>query len=197
MRRMKTKGTNQLFGVGIFILIGILVFALVGCESIFGPNTDDDDDDDDDGEEARIVVTNNYDESLDIYMDGMFQFVLADEESDKIRNVALDEHDLEAKLTGTSTVVDSETFDVTTYTDYAWTIDDAPDINVINNYGVTLKIFMDGNYQFDVVDEEDRWIMNVSFGEHFLKATKASDDKEVASTTLNIAANKDYTWTID
>ena len=195
MRRMKTKGTNQLFGVGIFILIGILVFALVGCESIFGPKAEEEDSSDD--SEARIIVTNYYEETLDIYMDGVFQFALENEGSAKIRDVSLEEHKLEARLASTTTVVDSETFDVTTYTDYAWTIDDAPDINVINNYGVTLKIFMDGNYQFDVVDEEGRWIMNVSFGEHFLKATKASDDKEVASTTLNIAANKDYTWTID
>jgi hypothetical protein len=197
MKKTKAKRADHLYGVGVLVLIGILVFALAGCESLFGPSSDDDDDDDDDDEEARIIVTNNYEESLDIYMDGVFQFALPDEESDKIRNVTLDEHDLEAKLTGTSTVVDSETLDVTAYTDYAWTIDDAPDINVINSYGVTLRIFMDGNYQFDVVDEEDRWIMNVSFGEHFLKALKASDDKEVASTTLNIEANKDYTWTID
>jgi hypothetical protein len=195
MKKMKAKRADHLYGVGVFILIGILVFALAGCESIFGPKSETEDTSDD--EEARIVVTNNYDESLDIYMDGVFQFALPDEESEKIHDVTLDEHDLEAKLTGTSTVVDSETLDVTTYTDYAWKIDDAPDINVINNYGVTLKIFMDGNYQFDVVDEEDRWIMNVSFGEHFLKALKASDDKEVASTTLDIGANNDYTWTID
>jgi len=197
MMRMKSRGMDRRWGIGTLLLIGFLIFALAGCESIFGPGSDDDDDDDDDDdEEARIIVTNNYDETLDIYMDGVLQFSLADDESDKIRNVTLDEHELEAKLLGSSTVVDDETFDVTSYTDYAWTIDDAPDIDVINNYGVALMIFMDGNYQFEVVNEEDRWIMNVSFGEHFLKAVKASDDKEVASTTLNIEYNKDYTWTI-
>jgi hypothetical protein len=195
MRKMKAKGTDHLFGVGIFILIGILVMALAGCESIFGPKTDDAAASDD--EEARIVVTNNYGETLDIFMDGALQFTLTSEDSDKIRDVSLDEHDLQAKLAGTATVVDSETVDVTTYSDYAWTIDDAPDIDVINNYGVALKIYMDENYQFDIVDEEDRWIMNVSFGEHFLKAVKVSDNKEVGSTTLDIAANKDYTWTIE
>jgi len=197
MKRMRFSGMDRRWGIGTLLLIGFLIFALAGCESIFGPGSDDDDDDDDDDdEEARIIVTNNYDETLDIYMDGVLQFTLADDESDKIRDVTLDEHELEAKRAGTSTVVDDETFDVTSYTDYAWTIDDAPDIDVINNYGVALKIFMDGNYQFEIVNEEDRWIMNVSFGEHFLKAVKASDDREVASTTLNIEYNKDYAWTI-
>ena len=195
MRRMKAKGMDHLFGLGILVLIGILVFALAGCESIFGPKSETEDTSDD--EEARIIVTNYSPKTLDIYMDGVFQFTLEDEDSDKIRNVTLDEHDLEAKLTGTSTVVDDETVDVTAYQDYTWNIDDAPDINVTNNYGVALKIYMDGNYQFDIADEEDRWIMNVSFGEHFLKALKASDDKEIASTTLVIEANKDYIWTIE
>jgi len=186
---------DRRWGIGTLLLIGFLIFALAGCESIFGPSSESSSSDSDD-EEARIIVTNNYDETLDIYMDGVLQFTLADDESDKIRDVTLDEHELEAKRAGTSTVVDDETFDVTSYTDYAWTIDDAPDIDVINNYGVALKIFMDGNYQFEIVNEEDRWIMNVSFGEHFLKAVKASDDREVASTTLNIEYNKDYAWTI-
>jgi hypothetical protein len=192
---MKTKGTNHLFGAGISILIGILVFVLAGCESIFGPKSEEETTSED--EEARIVVTNYYQETLDIYMDGVFRFSLEDEETGKIRDVTLDEHDLEAKLTGTSTVVDSETVDVTAYSDYSWTIGDPPDINVINNYGVTLKIYMDNSYQFDIQDEENRWIMNVSFGEHFLKALKVSDNKEVASTTLNIKSNTDYTWTIE
>ena len=195
MKRMRFSGMDRRWGIGTLLLIGFLVFALAGCESIFGPSSESSSSDSDD-EEARIIVTNNYDETLDIYMDGVLQFTLADDESDKIRDVTLDEHELEAKLVGTSTVVDDETFDVTSYTDYAWTIDDAPDIDVINNYGVALKIFMDGNYQFEIVNEEDRWIMNVSFGEHFLKAVKASDDREVASTTLNIEYNKDYAWTI-
>lgn len=195
MSRKKTKERNHQFGAGTFILIGILIFALAGCESIFGPKAEEEDSSDD--SEARIIVTNYYEETLDIYMDGVFQFALENEGSAKIRDVSLEEHKLEARLASTTTVVDSETVDVTTTTDYTWTIDDTPDINVINNYGVTLTIYMDGNYQFDIVDEENRWIMNVSFGEHFLKALKASDNKEVASTTLDIEANKDYSWTIE
>jgi hypothetical protein len=195
MRRAEKRGRHRALGFGTLILIGILILALAGCESILGPKSDDSSSSDED-EEARIIVTNQYDNDLDIYMDGIFQFFIGNGSSIKIRDVSLDEHDLEAKLASTSTVVDTTTIDVTSYTDYTWTIEDSPDINVTNAYGVTLKIYLDGNFQFEVVDEENRWIMNVSMGEHFLKATKSSDGKEIASITIDIEENRDYSWTI-
>jgi hypothetical protein len=195
MKRRKKQGRNLNFSVGILIVIGILVFLLASCESIFGPKTEASTSDE--TEEARIIIDNESGESLDIYMDGSFQFLIEDGDSKKIHNVSLgNEHKLEAKIPGTATVYDSETIDVTAYTDYTWTIGDLPDIKVTNKYGKTLKIYMDGNYQFNLVDDEDRWIMNVPYGEHFLKALKDSDNKEVASTTIDVNANKDYSWVI-
>jgi hypothetical protein len=177
-------------------MIGILVFFCAGCESIFGPKSEESTSDSDD-DIARIIVYNNYNNgSLDIYMDGAFQFTLAEDDDAKIKDVTLDEHDLEAKLWGTATVVDDTTIDVTAYTDYTWTIDDPPDIKITNNYGSTLKIYVDGEYKFDLENEEDRWIIDVSFGDHYLKATKASDGREVASTTIEVDGNEDYTWVI-
>jgi hypothetical protein len=61
---------------------------------------------------------------------------------------------------------------------------------------VTLKIYMDNVFQFDIQDGESRWLMDVSKTEHFLKATKASDGKEVASTSITTDENKTYTWSI-
>jgi hypothetical protein len=130
-------------------------------------------------------------------MDGKFQFTVEDDDDKKIRDVELDEHDMEAKLAGTGTVVDDETIDVTSYADYSWIIDDAPDIVITNNYGTALKISMDGIYQFDLAYKESRWIMDVSKAEHFLKARRVDNDKEVASVTIDVDENKDYTWTID
>lgn len=191
-RHSRFKSGSRL---GILLLLGIFIFSFAGCESIFGPKTEETDSTDDEGE-ARILITNMYGETLDIYMDGKIQFSLAHKNSDKIRNVTLDEHDLEAKLPASGTVVDSETIDVVDYSDYSWTIDDPPDIKVTNAYGKTLKIYMDGKFLFELLDEEDRWIMNVDMGDRFLKAVKSSDDKEVASTTISVTANKDYTWLI-
>jgi hypothetical protein len=197
MKMKKTDGRKLRVSSGILILIGILVVFLAGCESIFGPKAEEEEEEEDEDEEARIIVENQYGESLDIYMDGAFQFLITHTETKKIRDVSKDEHELEARIPGTGTVVDSTTIDVTSYTDFTWTIDDPPDINVTNYYGKTLKIYMDGNYQFDLVDKEDRWIIDVAMGEHMLKALKASDNKEVASTTIDVTENKDYSWVIE
>ena len=196
MTIFKRCGRNSLIRIGFLSLVGILVLFCAGCESIFGPKSEESTSDDD-SDIARIIVYNNYNNgSLDIYMDGAFQFTLAEDDDAKIKEVTLDEHDLEAKLPGTATVVDDTTIDVTSYTDYTWTIDDPPDIKITNNYGSTLKIYMDGEYKFDLENEEDRWIIDVSFGDHYLKATKASDGREVASTTIEVDGNEDYTWVI-
>ncbi len=196
MIKMKKRGMSLIFSIGILVVMGILVFSLINCESIFGPSSEETTEEDEEGE-ARIIVYNNYGEALNIYMDGEFQFLLGHKGNEKIRNVSLNEHTLEAKKPNANTTIDSETIDVTSYTDYTWTIDDAPDINVSNQYGKTLKIYMDDTYQFDLVDEEDRWIIDVAFGEHFLKAVKAADGKEVASTTIDVEENKDYSWVIE
>ncbi|MBN2206197.1 MAG: hypothetical protein JW742_02230 [Candidatus Aminicenantes bacterium] len=182
--------------VGLGIVLLMLILVLASCESIFGPDSDDDDDDTSGDEIARIVVANGYGETLDIYMDGAFQFALGDDETKKIKDVSLDEHDLEAKRLGTAAVVDDTTIDVTSYTDYSWSIGDPPDINVINNYGTALKIYLNDVFQFELADDEDRWIMNVAFGEYFLKAYRVDSGREVASTTIDVDGNKDYTWTI-
>jgi len=196
MTIFKSCGRNPLNRIGFLSLVGILVLCCAGCESIFGPKSEESTSDDD-SDIARIIVYNNYNNgSLDVYMDGAFQFTLAEDDDAKIKDVALDEHDLEAKLPGTATVVDDTTIDVTSYTDYTWTIDDPPDIKITNNYGSTLKIYVDGEYKFDLENEEDRWIIDVSFGDHYLKATKASDGREVASTTIEVDGNEDYTWVI-
>lgn len=192
----KVKKTTLGFICPLFLMMGILLFSSVSCKSIFGPDEETEDTTTEEGTEARIVVTNKYGESLDIFMDGQFQFALGHKAQNNIRYVTLQDHVLEAKKQSTDTVVASTTISVASKIDYPWVINDPPDINVINSYGRTLKIYMDGDYLFNLVDEENRWIIDVPYGERFLKAIRASDDKEVASITINVAENKDYSWTI-
>ncbi len=188
MMRSKQELKKACSSIGIFILTGILVMTLIRCKSPTSPNGQG---------EADIIVYSKYEETLDIYMDGNFLFSIGYKSSIEIDNVSLEEHELEAKKTNTDIVIDKETITVEEKADYSWTIDDPPDINVTNNFGKTLKIYMDSEYQFDLVDEENRWIIDVPYGERFLKATRASDGKEVASTTIHVDENKDYYWTIE
>jgi len=174
----------------LLALMAILAFSWVGCKSPTSP---------DGAGEADIVVTNDYEEgeTVDIYMDGEFKFSIGFKVTIEIDNVSLEEHTLEAKLNATGALVDSETIEVVEYTDYYWTVDDPPDIKVINQFGKTLKITMDGDYQFDLANEENRWIIDVAYGERFLKAFRASDGQEIASTTIRVDENTDYSWTVE
>lgn len=188
MMRSRQELKKACISIGIFILTGILLLTSIRCKSPTSPNGQG---------EADIIVYSEYDETLDIYMDGNFMFSIGYKSSIEIDDVTLEDHELEAKEADTGIVIDSETIEVEENTDYSWTIDDPPDINVTNNSGKTLKIYMDGEYQFDLVDEENRWIIDVPFGQRFLKAIRASDGKEVASITLHVDENKDYSWTIE
>lgn len=174
--------------IGISILTGILVMTLIRCKSPTSPNGQG---------EADIIVYSKFEETLDIYMDGKFLFSIEYKWSIEIDNVSLGEHELEAKERSTGVIVDTEVITVEEEIKYIWTIEDPPDINVTNQYEKTLQIYMDSEYQFDLVDEENRWIIDVPYGERFLKATRASDGKQVASTTIHVDENKDYSWTIE
>jgi len=172
----------------VALILGTVILALAACKS---PTSTDA------SGEADIIVTNDYGSAVDIYMDGEFKFTIGDKWSIEIDDVEIDEHLLEAKQTGTQTVIVSDTIDVAELTDYAWTVDDPPDIDITNNSDEILKIYLDGMYKFEIGEEEDRWIMDVAFGERLLQAFSAETGLEVASTTIKVEEYKDYAWTID
>jgi len=178
------------FSLPLAGLMILLALSLPGCKS----NTTTTTDDTTTTAQARIVVTNTYGQTLEIFMDGTSQFTLTNGNSSTIKNVTVDTHTMEARTTA-GAVIDTTTIDVTSLTDYAYAID-RPDIDVTNRWGETLKIYMDGTYQFTIVDDENRWLIAVPLASHFLKATRVSDDSEVASITINVTQNKDYSWTI-
>lgn len=171
-----------------FIGLGILalVLAPAGCKSPTSPE---------DGE-ADILITNEVGETVDLYMDGELRFSIGDKWTIEIDNVDLAEHVLEARRAGTDAVIDSTTIDVASRIDYAWTIDDPPDIKVTNASGQAVSVEMDGVLQFRLEDDEDRWINDVAYGNRFLKARRLSDGRDVASTTITVDENEDYAWTI-
>jgi len=169
------------------VLIEFLIWPLFYCKSPTSP---------DNAGEADIIVYSKVPEVVDVYMDGEFQFSITYKNSKEIDNVSLETHLLEAKLEATDTAFLSESIDVEEETDYTWNMEDPADINVINDFGEALGIFMDGNYQFELVDEENRWIIDVPLGERFLKALRLSDGSQVASVTINVTEDEDYEWTI-
>jgi hypothetical protein len=174
--------------IRILALVAVLALSWFDCKSPTSPGG---------AGEADILVYNDYGELLDIYLDGKFMFSIPFKHQIEIDNVSLEEHALEACLTSTGALIESKTIEPTEYADYSWTINNPPDINVINNSGLVLKVYLDGSYQFDLVDEENRWMMEVAFGDRFLKAVRASDEQEYASITIRVDENMKYSWTIE
>ena len=190
MRNTREMTKKLRFGLplaGIFILLAVF---LPACKS----STDSDTDTTTTTYQARIVVSNTYGQTLEIFMDGTSQFTLTNGASDKIADVAIATHTMEARIPG-GALIDTTEIDVTQQTDYSYTID-RPDINVVNSWGESLKIYFDDVYQFTLADDENRWLIGVPLASHFLKATRVSDNSEVASITINVTQNKDYSWTI-
>jgi hypothetical protein len=171
----------------MMIWLGMVILFLAHCKSPTSPDNEG---------EADIIVTNDCSKIVDIYMDGEIQFTLRHKWTIEIDDVSLEDHDLEARETGSGTIIASETIEVEDETDYTWTVDDTPDILVYNYFKKTLGIYMDGDFQFNLRYEESRWILDVDFGERYLKALDAGDGSEVASTSIKIDENTDYTWTI-
>jgi len=52
---------------------------------------------------------------------------------------------------------------------------------------------MDDELMFEIIDEENRWIMNVSYSEHLLKALSTDS----ATITIDVTDNTDYSWSIE
>ena len=189
MNKMKFQKLNQRLRAAARIVLaaGILLGLSTGCKSPTSPEGKG---------EADILVTSDVEETLDISMDGVFLFEIAYKNRIEIDNVSLEEHTLEARRRDTGLLIETETIDVVDETDYSWTVDDPPDITVTNSCRFPVRVSMDGVHQFDLERSEGRMIVDVDYGDRFLKAWAAEDGREVASITIRVEENQDYSWTI-
>lgn len=171
-------------------LLGLVLSLFISIFSCKTPTVPDDG-------EADIIIFNRYGESLNIHMNGSFLWVLDDSQNVEIDNIALGKYTFEARKIDDSRVVNTAEFDVTERTDYVWEIGDPADISIINASGKDLQIFMDGAYQFELLDGDDRMIPDVPHGPHFLKAVRSDNGLDYISITMNIERDLDYTWMIE
>ena len=70
------------------------------------------------------------------------------------------------------------------------------DITVINDCGVALDIYMDGNFQFSIEFEDQRTIRNLSLGLYEFEAKKKGTEIEIMSLSVEFLKANDYEWTI-
>ena len=173
----------------VLLLLGLgLLLPALSCKSATSP----------DGEfEARIIVYNNCGAAVDVYLDDILQFTVAEGGSDIIESLTEEEHKLDAYLTGTTTLVLSESFDATVEGDYEWTISGQATIVVTNQYGKTLYIYESGSYLGYLADDESVTISDVPFGSYYFEATTTEGSTTiVASASIEVTAIIEYSWTI-
>jgi hypothetical protein len=186
MNHSRAKRGRRIPGPAVIGLLVGLLFLGAACKSPVTPK---------DGE-ADIIIVNDYGVALNIFMNGEYLYPLNHNQSVEIDNLKFGVYNFEARVIDTDEIVASKEVDVTSRDDYTWLIDDPPDINVINDLATDLNIYLDGEFQFLLLDEENRWILDVSFGEHFLSAVRAADGRELASVTVTVEDATDYEWTI-
>jgi len=172
--------------VRIIFLIGILLSALTSCKSPTGIDSNF---------KATITVTNLCGATVEIHMDENLLFTVANGFEQVIDNIVEGSHLMEAFKAGTNMLVATEAINISTSDDYWWEIFGPSRIIVMNKYGETLRIIVNGSYLGDLDDTYSEGITKVTFGEHKLDAIK-SDDEVAASITIDVTEVKDYFWSI-
>jgi hypothetical protein len=179
----RTKGRT----LSIAACLGILLLGLPGCKNSTTP---------DGNEEARLRINNNCGISVDVYMDGVFQFFLDYKEYYYIEDVALGTHVLEAKKKGTETLLKSVSADITEKQDYTWTINSQAVMTVTNNYGETVSLYGDDEYYEDLDSQVSASFPEIPYGEHHFEAKRPNQTEVLKEITIEILGDNNYTWTI-
>jgi len=164
--------------------LGLLLVSLLGCKNA---TTDE--------LPATLLVNNECGVAVDVFMDGIFEFSLDNNEYNTILDVTIGTHPLVAKKKGTETLVHEDTAEITSLQNYVWTVLSSADLTITNAYGETLTIIGDGDVQGALSDGASNTLGRIPYGEHNMEA-KTQDDTVVASLTIFIEENKEYIWTI-
>ncbi len=184
---MRFNNERKRSTVGAVALFGIFLLALIGCKNPEGPDEDI---------TANLFISNECGVTIDVFMDGNFQFSVDFLYYEVIQNVSRGVYEIVAKKAGTEFLVSSDSLNVNTSGDYWVTILSPASLKVINEYGQTLDIYTNGQYQGELDDQESQVFTNMPYGEHILEAAKTADNTLVESVTMEVEENKEYTWTI-
>jgi len=184
---MNLKNKKKLWAPGIIVLLGIFMCSMISCKSPEDPAL---------VISANIFVSDECGLALDVYMNGDYQFSLEYLYYDVIKNVSSGVHEIVAKKKDAEEVIVTEIVNVTASGEIWVWIKYSASLKIVNEYGETLNIYTNGSLQGELEDKESQIFDNVPYGEHVLEVSKTSDNTFVASVTINVLEEKEYTWTI-
>ncbi|MFC2157292.1 hypothetical protein ACFLT9_05590 [Acidobacteriota bacterium] len=170
--------------IGIIILIAISMFAITSCKSPSGVDI-----------VATVTINNACGAAVEIYMDGIFRFILATGLSQAIENVAEGAHLLDAWKEGTEILVNSDGFNISSSGGYNWDIPGPSRIVITNNYGETLSIYLNGDLLGTLDNTFSEGVNEITFGQHNLEAKK-NDNSTAATFTIDVTDVGEFFWEI-
>ena len=176
-----------LHNAAILTVTGIFLLLFISCKNTTTPENE--------VEKANVTITNECGVSADVSIDGLFQFSLNNETSETIEGIEQGSYTFEAHITGTETLISSETYEIEDGFDYYWTVDPPSTIPITNAYGEDLQIYVNGVYLGDLGDTQTQSITQVPFGSYNLEAVD-SNSVIVASVIITVSEVKEYFWTI-
>ncbi len=184
---VKTNKQKTIFYVGMIVWLSLFMLVSISCKNPTGP---------DKNSTANIIVINDCGVALDIYMDGNLQSSVEYLDSITISNVSLELHELVAKKKGTETEIMSLSVELFDAINYEWTIQSSASLQISNEYGETLSIYIDSDLIEDIDDQSVILFEHFPYGEHLLEAVRPSDEVKVASTTVDVEESITYSWII-
>jgi hypothetical protein len=181
--KLKISIKRHLLAFGVAVLICVLIVGFYGCKKRVIPP-------------SQITVSNECGVTIDVYMDGVYQFLIFDGFTKTIKDIEWGTYTLEAWWNGTGELIDSEEFDIRFSEEFLWHIWSSAHIQVTNNYGVTLSIYGDDVHVGDLEDQEISFMENVPFGDHQLEA-RLEDGTVVETNTVTVDKQVTYVWKIE
>ena len=180
---MRKLQQAKLIPAFIIVLLVLLLLPTTGCKKVTEIV-------------AQMVVNNECGVSIDVFMDGLFQFSVDNTLFKTIENISIGAHVFVANRRGTSNEVTSLNHDVLGGGDLLWVVQSQASIKVTNTYGEPLDIFADNVFEGQLADQESESITHVPYGVHQIEATLPSDSSVVDSIFIDIIENIEYTWTV-
>jgi hypothetical protein len=186
MRMLRPKKPRRKVAAVAGALSGILCLSLMGCKKASTTTS----------VATSVLIANQCGVTVAITMDGVSEFAIADGASDSVENVSQGSHLFEAKKSDTGDLVYSTTLDTLVGTSYTLTVPGPATVLITNRYGEILKIYVDDVYLGDIGDQVSQTVSRVRFGSYKYSASRKSDAKVVATTTVAVTEVKEYGWVI-
>ena len=187
MRKIEMRKRARRRAAGILIPLAVFLFSSTNCKNSTDP---------DEVLEVDVYAINRTGGTIDVFMDGIFRLTLEDGTNDTIPSVSPGTHLFEARLSGTDMILYSATLELGEDVEYHLWIEGPATIEVTNQYGEILSIYMDFVYVGDIGHNVTQSIRRVKLGTRELEARKKTDGTVVDTFTAEVTAVESFSWTI-